>query len=251
MRILVANDDGISASGLAVLERIAAKLSKNVWVVAPEQEQSGAGHSLSLHLPVRVRKLDKKRYAVSGTPTDCVLLALKEIIPVKEKIDLVLSGVNRGSNVGDDITYSGTVAAAMEGTNLGVPSIALSQLCDGREEVHWPTAEKFAPELIKKLVKQGWPKGTFINLNFPDCTPGKVKGVKVCPQGKRIVNVNLTGRVDPKGRPYYWLGGERDNTADRPGVDVDLLHKNYITVTPISMDMTDYPVIDALKKQLA
>jgi 5'-nucleotidase len=251
MRILVTNDDGISASGLAALERIAAKLSKNIWVVAPEQEQSGAGHSLTLHLPVRVRKLDKKRYAVSGTPTDCVLLALKEIIPAKEKINLVLSGVNRGSNVGDDITYSGTVAAAMEGTNLEVPAIALSQLCDGREEVHWPTVEKFAPDLIKRLVKQGWPKGTFINLNFPDCTPGKVKGMRVCPQGRRIVNVNLTGRVDPKNRPYYWLGGERDNTADRPGVDVDLLHKGYITVTPISMNMTDYPVMNALKKQLA
>ena len=245
-RILLSNDDGIHASGLAALERIAKKISKDYWVVAPEQEQSGAGHSLSLHLPVRVRKIAAKRYAVSGTPTDCVLLALREIIPQKQKIDLVLSGVNRGSNAGDDITYSGTVAAAMEGTNLDVPAIALSQLCGASEKVHWETAEKFAPGLIKKLVAQGWPKGTFINLNFPDCPPGKVKGVRVCPQGKRIVSVNLTGRVDPKGRPYYWLGGERDNKADKPGVDVDWLHKGYITITPISMDMTDYPVMDKL-----
>ncbi|MFW0777210.1 MAG: 5'/3'-nucleotidase SurE [Rickettsiales bacterium] len=244
MNILVSNDDGINATGLESLERIAAKLSKTVWVVAPETEQSGAGHSLSLHLPVRVREVAKKRYAVSGTPTDCVLLALKEIIPAKQKISLVLSGVNRGSNAGDDITYSGTVAAAMEATNLDVPAIALSQTCNDSDPVQWKTAEKFAPDLIKKLVKQGWPKGTFININFPACVPSKVKGVRVCPQGKRIVNVNLTGRMDPKNRPYYWLGGERDNKADRKGVDVDFLYKDYITITPISMDMTDY---DALK----
>lgn len=249
-RILLSNDDGINATGLVVIEKIAAQLSKDVWVVAPEQEQSGAGHSLTLHLPVRVHKHAQKRYSVSGTPTDCVLMGLKEIIPAKTKIDLVLSGVNRGSNVGDDITYSGTVAAAMEGTNLEVPSIALSQLCNDKDPVHWETAERFAPGIIKKLLKTGWPKGTFINLNFPACAPSKVKGVRVCPQGKRIVNVNLTGRVDPKGRPYYWLGGERDNTADKPGVDVDLLHQNYITVTPISMDMTNYAVMDTIKKSL-
>lgn len=248
--ILVSNDDGISAAGLEVMERIAAKLSKNVWVVAPEVEQSGAGHSLSLHLPVRVRKLSAKRFSVSGTPTDCVLLALKEIIPAKQKISLVLSGVNRGSNAGDDIGYSGTVAAAMEGTNLDVPSIALSQSCDDKGVVHWKTAEKFAPALIKKLVAMGWPKGTFININFPACLPAKVKGVRVCPQGKRMVNVNLTGRVDPKGRPYYWLGGMRDNATDRANVDLDLLDKNYITVTPISMDLTDYTVLESIRTGL-
>jgi 5'-nucleotidase len=199
---------------------------------------------------VRVREISKKRYAVSGTPTDCVLLALKEIIPAKQKIDLVLSGVNRGSNVGDDVTYSGTVAAAMEATNLEVPAIALSQLYDEKHEIYWETAAHHAPAIIRKLVKHGWPKGVFINLNFPACTPKKVKGVRLCPQGKRIVNVNLTGRLDPKGRPYYWLGGERDNTADKPGVDVDLLHKGYITITPISMDMTDYNVLQAMQASL-
>ncbi|MCE2927424.1 MAG: 5'/3'-nucleotidase SurE [Rickettsiales bacterium] len=250
MRILLSNDDGIAAAGLEVLEAITQKLTKDYWVVAPETEQSGAGHSLSLHAPVRVREISKKRYAVSGTPTDCVLLALKEIIPAKQKIDLVLSGVNRGSNVGDDVTYSGTVAAAMEATNLEVPAIALSQLYDEKHEIYWDTAAHHAPAIIRKLVKHGWPKGVFINLNFPACTPKKVKGVRLCPQGKRIVNVNLTGRLDPKGRPYYWLGGERDNTADKPGVDVDLLHKGYITITPISMDMTDYNVLQAMQASL-
>jgi 5'-nucleotidase len=248
-RILVSNDDGIYAPGLKVLERIAHKLSKDVWTVAPETEQSGAAHSLSLHLPVRSRKLAAKRYAVSGTPTDCVLLALKELIPAKtKKVDLVLSGVNRSSNVGDDITYSGTVAAAMEGTNLEVPSIALSLLCGDQGEARWTTAEQHAPALIKKLVKAGWPKNTLININFPDCAPDKVKGIRYCAQGKRLVNVSLSSRVDPKGRPYYWLGGERDNTADRPGVDIDLLDQDFITVTPLGMDLTDYRTLERLRK---
>ena len=249
LRILVSNDDGINAPGLKVLEKIARAISKDVWVVAPETEQSGAGHSLTLHLPVRVRKISAKRYAVSGTPTDCVLLALKEIIPTKKTpVTLVLSGVNRGSNVGDDVTYSGTVAAAMEGTILHVPSIALSSLCGDKEKIHWETVEKHAPALIKKLVKAGWPGNTLINLNFPDCAHGKVKGVKLCPQGKRIVNVQLSERVDPKGRPYFWLGGERDNTPEKPGVDVDYLQQGYITVTPICMDMTNYQAMDALNQ---
>jgi len=246
-RILVTNDDGISADGLVALERIALSLSKDVWVVAPEQEQSGAGHSLTLHVPVRVRKIDPKRYAVSGTPTDCVLLALQEIIPVKKKpVNLILSGINRGSNAGDDVTYSGTVAAAMEGTVLNVPSIALSQACKDRDKIDWKLAESHAPALIKKLIAAGWPSNTLINLNFPDCK--KVKGTRVCPQGKRLVSVTLSERVDPKGRPYFWIGGDRDNTADRPDVDIDLLEKGYITITPICMDMTDYKTMDHVRK---
>jgi 5'-nucleotidase len=240
-RILITNDDGINAEGLKVLERIALAISDDVWVVAPETEQSGAAHSLTLHLPVRVRKIDPKRYAVNGTPTDCVLLALKEIIPVKKKpVTLVLSGVNYGSNVGDDVTYSGTIAAAMEGTILNVPSIALSLLCNGSEKIHWDTAEKKAPALIKKLIAIGWADNTLINMNFPDCVASKVRGVKVCSQGKRIVNIKLSERADPKGRPYFWLGGERDNTPEKTGVDIDYLHNDYITITPIGMDLTDY-----------
>ena len=249
LRILVTNDDGINADGLKVLEKIARALSDDVWVVAPETEQSGAGHSLTLHLPVRVRKIKPKRYAVSGTPTDCVLLALKEIIPLsKQKVDLVLSGVNRGSNVGDDVTYSGTIAAAMEGTILGVQSIALSLLYDDQEKIQWATAEKFAPTIIKKLLTIGWPKNTLMNVNFPNAVPAKVKGVKTCAQGKRVVNVQLAERVDPKGRPYFWLGGERDNTPEKAGVDIDFVHNGYITVTPICMDLTDYKCLHALDK---
>lgn len=248
MRILVTNDDGINADGLVALEKIARTLSKDVWVVAPEQEQSGAGHSLTLHTPVRVRKISEKRYAILGTPTDCVLLALKQIMPKKPKVTLILSGVNRGSNAGDDVTYSGTIAAAMEGCILGVPSIALSLLFEDPEKVHWDAVVKHAPGVIKTLIKKPWPKDTLINLNFPDKPAGKVKGVKVCAQGKRIMNIKLSERHDPKGRPYYWLGGDRDNTPEKPNVDLDYINKGYITVTPIDMDMTDYPTLAVLDK---
>ena len=248
MRILVTNDDGISADGLRVLQRVASALTDDVWTVAPEQEQSGAGHSLTLHVPVRLRKVSEKTYAVSGTPTDCVLIALKEVIPQDKKVDLVLSGVNRGSNVGDDVTYSGTVAGAMEGAMLGVPSIAFSQLFDDPERIHWNTTEHYAPSLIRNLIEKGWPQNTFINVNFPDCPAEQVKGTRVCPQGKRLMNIKLAERVDPKGRPYYWLGGERDNTADRAGVDLDFLAQNYITVTPLCLDLTDYKTMEQIRK---
>lgn len=251
MRILVSNDDGIHAPGLEVLERVARKLSDDVWVVAPEQEQSGASHSLTLHIPVRVREVGEKRFTTSGTPTDCVLLALHQLLPKKPRVDLILSGINRGSNAADDITYSGTVAAAMEGTVLGVPSIALSQLFEDGEPIHWKTAETHAPGLIEQVVKAGWPKGTLININFPSVMPSKVKGVRVCAQGKRRVSVGLTGRKDLRGRPYYWLGGERDNTAEVPGTDVDLLHQGFITITPLTLDLTDHTTLERMERTFA
>jgi 5'-nucleotidase len=256
-RILVTNDDGINAEGLVVLESIARSLSDDVWVVAPELEQSGAAHSLSLHMPVRLRQLAPKRFAVTGTPTDCTLVAVQEVLPKygapKSKkgkakpFDLVLSGVNRGSNAGDDVTYSGTIAAAMEGAILGVPSIALSQLCEDRDNPRWEVAQSFAPKVIRTLVEAGWPDNTIINLNFPDCLPSKVKDIRLCPQGKRNVGVALTGRMDVKNRPYFWIGGERDNTADRPGVDIDLLYKGYVTITPLCLDLTDYKTMEDLR----
>jgi 5'-nucleotidase len=259
-RILVTNDDGISADGLVVLESIARSLSDDVWVVAPEQEQSGAGHSLSLHLPVRLRKIDARRFAVSGTPTDCVLMALQEVLPnhsgVKGKqkhkpFDLVLSGVNRGSNAGDDVTYSGTIAAAMEGALLGVPSVALSQVCEDRENPRWDVAKKYGAPLIRKLASVGWPTNTIININFPGCALSKVKGVTLCPQGKRRVGVALSERKDLKGRSYFWIGGDRDNTADRPGVDLDLLYRGHVAVTPLCLDLTDYKTMETLRKAVS
>lgn len=247
-RILVSNDDGIHAPGLEILERVAKKLSNDVWVVAPEHEQSGASHSLTLHMPVRVREVGERRFTTSGTPTDCVLLGIQQLLPKKPKVDLILSGINRGSNAADDITYSGTVAAAMEGTVLGIPSIALSQLIEDGETIHWKTGETHAPELIRRVMKAGFPKGTLVNINFPNVPTAKVKGVRLCAQGKRRVSVGMSGRKDLRGRPYYWLGGERDNTAEVPGTDVDLLHKGYITITPLTLDLTDNETLSRWSK---
>ncbi len=251
VRILVTNDDGIGAQGIKVLERVARTLSDDVWVCAPEAERSGAGHSLTLHRPLRLRQLSPKRFAVSGTPTDSVLLALHHVL-LDHPPDLVLSGVNRGGNIGEDITYSGTVAAAMEATLLGVPAIALSQYVgEGRRKVHWPTAETNAPPLIRKLCKAGWPKGVLININFPDLAAGDVKGVVVADQGQRKIGENLDRRVDPRGRPYYWIGALRNESSPRKGSDLEVVGDGYIAVTPVHLDLTHRPSLGDLRKVLA
>lgn len=251
-RILVTNDDGIHAPGLKVLEKIARAISKDVWVVAPEVEQSGAGHSLSLQTPLRFHKLGSRRFAVGGTPTDCVLTAVRAIVP--GKIDLVLSGINRGGNVAEDITHSGTVAAAMEGTLCDIPSIAFSQDFDFDGEnptVHWQTAETYAPQIIDKLLTGKWPGDTMFNVNFPDCVHAQVKGIKMVAHGKRDVPKQLTRAVDPKGRPYYWLNWADEGVDPRrPDADIKWLYDGYVTVTPICLDLTNYSVLQRLKKTM-
>lgn len=250
--ILITNDDGIHAPGLKILEKIAKELSDDIWVVAPEVEQSGAGHSVTINSPMRYRKLSTRRFAVSGTPTDCVLMASCEIVP--EKIDLVLSGVNRSKNVGEDVTHSGTVAGALEGTLCGIRSIALSQSFDFTNpdaKIHWQTAETHAPGLIKKLLGQTWEPDTLFNINFPDCVSEKVKGIKCVPHGKRRVPKQLTKCTDPKGRPYFWLNWPQEEADPRrPDCDIEWLAKDYITVTPICLDMTNYNLVKKLKNTL-
>jgi 5'-nucleotidase len=250
LRILVTNDDGINAPGLKVLEKIAKRISKEVWVVAPEVEQSGAGHSLTINSPLRYREISEKKYAVSGTPTDCVLMAVRQI--VKGKVDLVLSGVNRGKNVGEDVTHSGTVAGAMEGTLCDIPSIAFSLNVDfthSNPKVHWLTAEKYAPRIVRKLLSYPWERDTFFNVNFPDCVPDAVKGIKMVRHGKRDVPKQLTQYIDPKGRPYYWLNWPEEGADPRRAdSDIEWLVNKYITITPICLDMTNYTVLSRLKK---
>ena len=239
MRILVSNDDGINARGLKVLERVAKTLSKDVWVVAPETEQSGASHSLTLHEPLRIRRLSSRRFAVRGTPTDCVMLAIYHIIKGAQP-GLVLSGVNRGANIGDDVTYSGTIAAAMEGAILGVPSIALSQSLRGDHPVKWSTAEHFAPDIIRHLLESGWPNQVLININFPDLVESAVKGVKVTVQGRRDVrDLMIDDRVDARGIPYYWLGF-RHQAGAPPAAESDLaaVADGHISLTPLQLDLT-------------
>jgi len=252
LRILVTNDDGIHAPGLKVLEKIARKLSNDVWVVAPEEEQSGSAHSLSLANPLRVRKMNAKRYAVRGTPSDCVLMAVRHIMKDNEP-DFVLSGVNRGQNIADDVTYSGTIAAAMEGTQLGIPSVALSQAFgfSGQSKVKWATAEHFAPDILKKLIAAGWPEEVLININFPDVVPGSVVGIEVTRQGKRDQSlVRVEERIDARNTPYYWLGFERILSNPPQGTDLRAIYEGRITVTPLHMDLTHQRTAKRLNEAL-
>lgn len=252
LRILVTNDDGIHAPGLKSLERIARKLSSDVWIVAPEEEQSGSAHSLSLANPLRVRKLSSRKYAVRGTPSDCVLMAVRHIM-VSASPDLVLSGINRGQNIADDVTYSGTIAAAMEGTQLGVPSIALSQAFgfSGNANVKWATAEHFAPDIIKKLVAAGWPAEVLINVNFPDVVPASVTGIEVTRQGKRDQSlVRVEERIDARSNPYYWLGFERILSNPPQGTDLRAIYEGRISITPLHMDLTHTRTSKALSEAL-
>ncbi|HYM73124.1 MAG TPA: 5'/3'-nucleotidase SurE [Stellaceae bacterium] len=250
-RILVSNDDGIDAPGLELLERIARALSPDVWVVAPEQEQSGAGHSLTTRRPIRLSEVAPRRYAVDGTPTDCVLLGLKRLLRGRLP-SLVLSGVNAGSNIAEDLTYSGTCAAAMEATLFGVPAIALSQEYRDRGMVPWHTAEAFAAEAIRRIVAAAtpWPQDTFFNVNFPAASPPLVRGFAVTRQGKRVLGDNVTEGRDPRGRHYYWIGPAQMNGGAEPGTDLAALADARVSITPIHLNMTHVAVADALRQRL-
>jgi 5'-nucleotidase len=245
MRILVTNDDGIHAPGLKLLEDIAAQLSDDVWVVAPETNQSGVSHSLSLNDPLRLREIDEKRFAVKGTPTDCVIMAIRHVVR-EARPDLVLSGVNRGQNVAEDVTYSGTVAGAMEGTILGVPSIALSQAYGpgGRNAIKWRCAETHAPVIVRKILAQGIPKDILVNVNFPDCEPGEVRGVAITAQGQRSQELlRIDERVDGRGNPYFWIAFARGKHIPANGTDLWALDDRRISVTPLRLDLTDEPTL--------
>jgi 5'-nucleotidase len=245
-RILVTNDDGIGSPGIRLLEKIARDLSADVWVVAPEQEQSAASHSLTTRRPLRMSETAKQRYAVDGTPTDCVMLAVKHLLR-EHRPDLVLSGINGGGNVGEDLTYSGTVAAAMEATLLGIPAVALSQHFIDGEPIPWETAESFAPDVIRRLTQLPWPEHTLMNVNFPAAVPGAVGGVAVTSQGKRAIADNLTERFDPRGRPYYWIGPVREDGIAEPGTDLAAINAHQVSVTPIYLNLTNVPVLASLK----
>jgi 5'-nucleotidase len=244
-RILVSNDDGVHAPGIKVLEKIARTISKDVWVVAPEAEQSAAGHSLTIRRPLRVRQLSRRRFAVDGTPTDAVLLGINHVMKGR-KPDLVLSGVNRGANLGEDVTYSGTVAAAMEATILGVPSIAFSQYYSPDHPVRWSTAEHWAPEIIRRVTGIGWGRNVLMNVNFPDVHADKVTGIEITRQGKRKIGDELSERFDPRGEPYIWIGAQRAEERSTPGTDIEAVVRGAVSVTPLCVDLTDRDTMRAL-----
>ncbi|MDA8869763.1 5'/3'-nucleotidase SurE [Rhizobiaceae bacterium] len=250
MRILISNDDGIHAPGLAIMRELAAALSDDVWVVAPETDQSGLAHSLTLSQPLRSRRVEDKVFAVSGTPTDCVIMGIRQI--VEGPVDLVLSGVNAGQNVGDYVTYSGTVAAAMEGALLGVRSIALSQAFDfgGSRKIDWETTRRHAPALLDRLITLDLPRDTLINVNFPACGPDQVEGEVVGRQGKFEHGLGIGERKDGRGLPYYWLEFQGDPPRDQPGTDIAALAANKIAVTPLHTDMTHHDLMAKVAETL-
>lgn len=245
MRILCTNDDGIHAPGLKSLETIARQLSDDVWIVAPETDQSGVSHSLSLNDPLRLREIADRHFAVKGTPTDCVIMGIRHLLDGR-KPDLVLSGVNRGQNVAEDVSYSGTVAGAIEGTILGVPSIALSQAYGpgGRDAVKWQCAEAHAARIVRKILELGVDRGSLVNVNFPDCEPDEVAGTSVVNQGVRDQELlRLDERRDGRGNPYYWIAFEKRRTTPSNGTDVWAIENGRIAVTPLRLDMTDEPTL--------
>ena len=253
MRILVTNDDGIHSPGLAVLERVAAELTDDVWVVAPEFDQSGVAHSLSLSDPLRLRQVSDKRFAIKGTPTDCVIMATRHVM-LEARPDLVLSGINRGQNVAEDVTYSGTIAAAMEGTILGVPSIALSQAYgkSGREHIKWQCGEARAAETVRRILDVGIPPGIVMNVNFPDREPDDVEGTLVTAQGKRDAEfLAIDARTDGRGNPYFWIGFARSKHEPGNGTDLKALAEGFISVTPLKLDLTDEPTMTRFAQAFA
>ena len=243
MVILLSNDDGIQSEGLHALERSFAELGE-VYTVAPDREQTSMSHALTLHRPLRVHELAPRRFAVDGTPTDCVKLALTGLLAVKP--DLVVSGINKGPNLGDDIIYSGTVSAAIEGTLLGIPSIATSVAALG--EFQFEPAAEFTLALARHILDVGMPLNTLLNVNVPALPKDALKGWRVTRQGKRHYSEQVIERVDPRGKKYYWIGGDNMGFTRDQDTDCMAVHEGYISVTPLQVDMTSYRLLQDLQR---
>ncbi len=243
MRILVTNDDGIHSPGLTVLAKALSKLGE-VWVVAPDRERTAAAHAVTLHKPLRVQQLGTRVYAVSGTPVDCVNLAILKLLPAPP--DLLLSGINRGVNLGDDVLYSGTVSAAMEGTILGVPSMAVSQ--EGHEQFYFEAGARYAVRIARLILKEGLPDETLVNLNIPNRPFGSIIGVRVTCLSRRRFDNPIIEKMDPHGRTYYWIAGTRVSWSRSKDADHEALEQGAVSLTPIHLDTTNHGVLDRFRK---
>jgi 5'-nucleotidase len=244
MRILVTNDDGYLAGGIQALARAASRLG-TVTVIAPDREQSATSHSLTLHYPLRVRTAGEQIQVVDGTPTDCVMLAVGELLA--DRPDFVLSGINHGANLGDDVLYSGTVAAAMEATILGIPAIALSY--SGKDYERLPEWDTVLHGLLEQLMtRTDFPGETLLNVNLPPVAPADVAGVRVTSLGRRAYVGSLTRATDPNGREYFWIGGGESKWWGGPHSDFHAVHENFISVTPLHLDLTNYRLLKGLSE---
>lgn len=243
MIVLLTNDDGVNAKGLLALKREVSKIGQ-VWVVAPDREQSATSHSLTLQHPLRINKIGERFYSVDGTPTDAVMLAVHAIL--KKKPDILISGINHGPNMGDDVSYSGTVAAAMEGTILNIPSIAVSNV--NWEAKHFDCAARFVRRLAKFVLENGLPRYTFLNVNVPD-SQQPVTDYRITRLGKRVYSDVVIEKIDPRGRNYYWIG-EQTPIWERKADDTDfaVIKKGYASITPLHLDMTDYDAVEKMRR---
>ena len=241
--VLLCNDDGIYSRGLKALEEALRPLG-TLYTVAPDRDQSTVSHSLTLHRPLRIHRRGERIYAVDGTPTDCVNLAINKILP--RKPNLLISGINKGGNIGDDVTYSGTVSAAMEGTLLGVPSFAISVM--GRDGFDFRPAASFSRQVAKAILKKGLPQETLLNINVPNVPSRRIQGYVVTQQGKRVYEEVITEKIDPRGKKYYWIGGDELKYKPHGASDMAAIRKRYISITPIHLDLTNYAFLDELRQ---
>jgi 5'-nucleotidase len=243
MIILVSNDDGIHSEGIHALEKALAAVGE-VYTVAPDREQNAVSHSLTLHRPLRIEEIAPRRFAVNGTPTDCVNLAVKGFLPVRPQ--LIVSGINKGPNLGDDITYSGTVSAAIEGSLLGIPSIAVSAAA-WSPHYHFGPAAEFAAVLAAEVITQGMPSDTLLNVNVPNLPKHELRGYRLTRQGKRRYAEQIEVRIDPRGKKYYWIGGDDLGFDPDEGTDCVAVHEGFISVTPLHVDLTNYRALQELR----
>ncbi|MDH5203164.1 MAG: 5'/3'-nucleotidase SurE [Nitrospirota bacterium] len=248
--ILVANDDGIHSPGITALFRAMKELG-DAYIIAPDRERSAASHSLTLHKPLKVEKINEYTYSINGTPTDCVILGVNKLLP--EKPALVVSGINKGGNLGDDITYSGTVSAAIEGTIMGIPSFAISLFIEEEHAspLHFDTASDFAVKIGRYILEKSLPHNTLLNINVPNVPKNKILGVKFTRQGKMFYNNSIKDIIDPKGKKHYWIGGSQPYIKHGDNTDIQAIHEGYISITPVNIDLTNYKALEFLKNELS
>jgi 5'-nucleotidase len=248
-RLLLTNDDGFDAPGLRTLTEVAEELAEEVWIVAPNYDQSGTSHSLSLHSPLRISQKDERRYSVSGTPGDCVVMAVRHLM-ASGTPDLILSGINRGTNLGIETVFSGTVGAAMAGMLLGIPSMALSQAFSDRNAVRWDTARALAPKVIRQFANGGWSQGSILNINFPDVPASEVGPIELTTQGTGLMEgVDVISGIDPRSLEYHWVKLRRSTREDAPGSETFAISRGRVSVTPLQFERTNQNILARLQAE--